>query len=308
MQKPQTLAAFQEQYLNLIPAPVQAEMSRFNVFRLADVAEAETKCSSYGRRQFFKISLLSGSSTYHYADRSIRVERNALVFSNPLVPYHWDFHGEKQAAVFCVFTDAFLPRFASMPLAESPVFRPGGQPVFALTDSQYQAMAAIFEHMIAELQADYAFKYDVLRNAVRDLLHGAHRLQPVAAGPVPVTAASRLATLFLELLERQYPIEAPEQRVRLRFPLEFARQLTVHVNHLNKVLKDITGQTTSALIAARLTQEAKVLLMHTQWSVSEIAWCLGFEELSHFTNFFKKNAQVTPISFRRDSRPFSGII
>jgi AraC family transcriptional activator of pobA len=34
----------------------------------------------------------------------------------------------------------------------------------------------------------------------------------------------------------------------------------VHVNHLNKVLKDSTGRTTTDLIGRGLAQEAKVLL------------------------------------------------
>ena len=305
MLKTQTIQDFYQRCLNLIPEPVLLGMGHFNVFRLEDVAEAETKCSSFGRKQFYKISLLPGPSTYHYADKSIRVERNALVFSNPQVPYHWEFHEAKQAALFCVFTEDFLPRVASLPLPEIPVFRPGGQAVFQLTDGQYQLMANVFVKMLEELDSDYVFKYDVLRNATLDLVHRALRLQPAATSPPPANAAARIAVLFLELLERQFPIVVPEQRVRLRFPVDFADQLSLHVNHLNKALKGTTGQTTSALLAARFTQEAKVLLTHTQWNVSEIAWCLGFEELPHFINFFKKNVGATPSAIRRNNLIFA---
>jgi AraC-like DNA-binding protein len=88
------------------------------------------------------------------------------------------------------------------------------------------------------------------------------------------------------------------QQVKFRSPTEFASQLAVHVNHLNRALKEVTGKTTSQLIAERIVQEARALLKHTDWNISEIAWCLGFEELPHFINFFKKNAQITPKSFR----------
>ena len=102
----------------------------------------------------------------------------------------------------------------------------------------------------------------------------------------------------MELLERRFPIESTLQQVGLRSPLDFAGQLGVHVNHLNRALKETTGKTTSQLIAERVTQEARALLKHTDWNISEIAWCLGFEELSNFTNFFKKNAASSPGSFR----------
>jgi len=298
METAQTIEDFYQAHLGLLPASIQQQIGHFNVFRWDDLGEGKTKCSSYGRKQFYKISLLSGSNTYHYADKSVRIEKNALIFSNPLVPYHWELHDEEQRGMFCLFTEAFLPRLGSLALPEYPVFQPGGQSVFQLTDAHYQAMETVFTRMAADMAADYVFKYDALRNATLELIHMALRLQPAAALHQHTNAAARIAALFGELLERQFPIESPGQRVQLRFPVEFADQLAIHVNHLNKALKDTTGHTTSALLAARLTQEARALLKHTRWSVSEIAWCLGFEELPHFINFFKKNAQATPKTFR----------
>ena len=298
MEKAQTIEDFYRTHLTLLPPAYQQAVGHFNVHRWADLGEGKARCSSYGRQQFYKITLISGRNTYHYAGQSMHIEKNALIFSNPQVPYHWEQHDQEQSGMFCLFTEAFLHPLPARALAEYPVFRPGGQVVFQLTDAQYQALDLVFKNMVAELESSYAFKYDVLRNATLDLIHAAQRWQPAAALPPPPSAAGRIAALFVEVLERQFPIESPGQRVRLRFPVEFAEQLAIHVNHLNKALKETTGHTTSALLAARLTQEAKALLKHTRWSVSEIAWCLGFEELPHFINFFKKNAQATPKAFR----------
>lgn len=256
-------------------------------------------CAAYGRKQFYKISLLSGGNTYHYANQSVRLDKNVLLFNNPLVPYHWEQPDEDQHGIFCLFTEAFLPRPATLALSHYAVFQPGQQSVFQLTDAQYQALEAVFAKMEAELASDYAFKYDLLRHATLELVHAALRLQPPVATRRQAPAAARIAALFAELLERQFPIESPRQRVRLRFPAAFANQLALHVNHLNKALREATGHTTSALLAARYTQEAQALLKHTRWTVSEIAWCLGFEELPHFINFFQKNAHTTPLAFRR---------
>ncbi len=67
---------------------------------------------------------------------------------------------------------------------------------------------------------------------------------------------------------------------------------------LNKVLKENTGKTTTDLISHRLMQEAKILLKQTNWTVSEIAYGLGFDEVAHFSNFFKKQTAVAPLAFR----------
>jgi AraC family transcriptional activator of pobA len=101
-----------------------------------------------------------------------------------------------------------------------------------------------------------------------------------------------------ELLERQFPIEDIRQRVQLRSAADFAAQLAIHVNYLNKTVKETTEKTTTDIIAERVLQEAKILLRNTSWNVSEIAYALGFKEVTNFNNFFKKKSGVSPTVFR----------
>jgi AraC-like DNA-binding protein len=70
------------------------------------------------------------------------------------------------------------------------------------------------------------------------------------------------------------------------------------VNHLNKVLKEASGSTTTEIISKRLIQEAKMLLKQTHWSVADIAYSLGFDDLAHFSNYFKKQTSLAPLAFR----------
>jgi len=111
-------------------------------------------------------------------------------------------------------------------------------------------------------------------------------------------ANTRIASLFVELLERQFPIESSAQTMHLRSPADFATHLSVHINHLNRALKEVTGQTTSQSIAGRIVRESVTLLKHTDWNIAEIGYCLGFEEPSHFISFFKKNTGQTPKAYR----------
>ncbi len=155
--------------------------------------------------------------------------------------------------------------------------------------------------MLQEIASDYQYKYDVLRNLVSELIHTALKLRPARLSANHVsgtTAADRITAMFLELIERQFPIESTMQRIQCRTPGEFAAQLNVHINHLNKVLKETSGKTTSRIIAERIAIEARAMLKHTNWHISEIAWCLGFDDPSHFIKFFKKSTQTTPHAFR----------
>ncbi|HEY3403246.1 MAG TPA: helix-turn-helix transcriptional regulator, partial [Ohtaekwangia sp.] len=142
------------------------------------------------------------------------------------------------------------------------------------------------------------FKYDLLRNYVLELVHYGQKLQPLQSSQPHINASTRIFTLFIELLERQFPIENTTQVLPLKTAKDFADSLKVHVNHLNKVLKETTGKTTTEVIASRLSQEAKILLKQTTWNVSEIAYSLGFEEVAHFSNFFKKHTNLSPAAFR----------
>ena len=131
------------------------------------------------------------------------------------------------------------------------------------------------------------------------MLHYALKLEPsLTLTNQPVNASQRISMLFMELLERQFPIDESHQNIDLRSASEYANRLNVHINHLNRAIKENTGKTTTQLIAERILQESKVLLKHTPWNVSEIAYSLGFKEVTHFNNFFKKHVHQSPLKFR----------
>ena len=253
----------------------------------------------YNRRAYYKISLISGRNRAEYADKVIDIEKNALLFATPRVPYHWLPQDFNQSGYFCVFTDEFLiPAKSGVVLDDLPIFKAGGYPVFQLSDEDTAEIGAIFKKMYKELATDYAYKYDLLRNYVVELIHYGQKLQPLAALNPAQNASARVTSLFIELLERQFPIESPHQKLNLRTAKDYADRLAVHVNHLNKVLKENMGKTTTAIIGNRVIQEAKILLKQTDWNISEIAYCLGFDEVAHFSNFFKKQTALAPLRFR----------
>jgi AraC-like DNA-binding protein len=298
MEKTQSIQGFYDYYNSLVPHNIKEEVGHFNVFALEDLGEAKTKCSSFGRKEFFKVSLMKGRNKYHYGDQVAHIEKYALVFANPQTPYHWEPEDEDQSGTFCIFTPDFFHHSAALHLQEYPVFKDINYSVLKLTEEQYEKFSVLFSNMIGEIDSDYYYKYDVLRNMVLDIVHAALKIQSVAIRKQAISGSERISSQFVELLERQFPIESPTQRLQMRFAMDFSQALRVHVNHLNKAIKETSGKTTTTIISERIIQEAKILLKHTQWSISEIAWSLGFEELPHLINFFKKNTGLTPKLYR----------
>jgi AraC family transcriptional activator of pobA len=279
---------------------VNDEIGHFNVFNIASVTKRfrETKVMPYNRRAYYKISLINGRNRAEYADKVIDIKKHALLFASPRVPYNYVPLDEDQSGSFCIFTREFLASSRTNGIDDLPVFKPGGYPVFLLNKTQAKEVSAIFAKMFNELSSDYAYKYELIKNYVIELIHYGQKLQPDVDSYSSHNAAARVTGLFIELLERQFPITSPQQQLSLRTAKDYADRLAVHVNHLNKVLKENTGKTTTDVIGQRISQEAKILLKQTDWNVSEIAFVLGFEEIAHFSNFFKKQVGTSPLAFR----------
>ena len=299
--KTTSLEEFYQKVSELVPEGISKEIGHFNVFNMEELMErlGDKPEMPYNRRAFYKISLIRGRNKAEYADKVIEIEKAALLFATPRIPYHYVPYDTNQSGYFCIFTDEFLaPAKSGVVLDELPIFRAGGYPIFEISDEEGDEMTAIFKKMQKEMVSDYAYKYDLLRNYVVELIHIGQKLQPATALYPSHTASARVSSLFVELLERQFPIESPHQKLRLRTAKDYADTLSIHVNHLNKVLKENTGKTTTEIITARLIQEAKILLKQTDWNISEIAYSLGFEEIAHFSNFFRKQTTLSPLAFR----------
>jgi AraC-like DNA-binding protein len=284
-----------------LPEGLSREIGHFNVFETEKVIfqDAARTVMPYTRRNYYKISWLRGRSRVEYADKVIEVERDGLLYATPKIPYHWIPQDGSQTGMFCIFTSDFLARQKSgVILADLPIFQPGQVPVFQLSPQEVAEMESIFRKMLRELSSDYAYKYDLLRTLVLELIHYGQKLQPLSALQTTPNASHRISALFIELLERQFPLESTGQRLSLRTAKDYAHRLAVHVNHLNKVLKEVTGRTTTEIIAARMEQEAKILLRQTDWAVADIAYSLGFDEPAHFSHFFKRQTGLTPMAFR----------
>ena len=297
MEKIESIEEFYKRKFDWMPDNIKNEIGHFNMFVHEPIEPGKTKTLPYKRRDFYKIMLVVGDIDMLYADKVISIEKQALFFSNPQIPYQCQNLERIENGFYCIFNQHFFHQFGN--LNQYSVFQPNGNHVFDLTDTQVEEIRAIYRKMFEEINSTYLHKYDVLRNLVFELLHYAMKMQPVTNfSQQPINASQRISTLFLELLERQFPIDENHPSVNLRTASDFANQLNVHVNHLNRAVKETTQKTTSQIIAERILQESKILLKHSNWNIAEIAYALGFTEVTHFNNFFKKHTQMSPSKFR----------
>lgn len=298
MERSESLEEFYRRKFNWLPEDLKKGIGHVNIFRIQPDFDSPGKSIPYRRRDFYKLMLVKGQSRVHYADRVYEVKKQALSFSNPMVPYKWDSNHAQLEGVYCIFNPHFFVDFANIQRYE--VFQPNGTHVFELTDEEAFEVENIFEKIETEFNSEYKYKFDVIRNQLMELVHFGMKLQPANLQIEHKGNASlRITSIFLELLERQFPIDQSHKSISIRTPADFAAQLNVHVNHLNRAVKEMTEKTTSQLIADRILKEAKILLRNSPWNVSEIAYSLGFSEVPHFNNFFKKHTAKSPTQYRK---------
>jgi len=267
-------------------------------FKIRVVSHQHKAATAYIRRDFYKITLFKGVSKLHYADYGILVDKPALVFSNPLVPYAWEQISDRWSGYYCLFTEDFINVYDRnhFSLQDSPLFKIGGNPVCFLNESQLASVETLFAKMMEEDAGKYQHKHDVLRNYVNLVIHEALKMQPAIPASRSSSAAVRITMAFMELMEKQFPIQSPSQALQLRTAGDYAKSLAVHVNHLNHAVREVTGKATTVHIKDRIIAEAKLLLRNTDWNIADIAYGLGFDYPAYFNNFFKKQTGMTPRS------------
>jgi AraC family transcriptional activator of pobA len=294
----ETLPEFYQRTHQQMPAELlsKANVSHFNVKERICL----TKQTPYNRRDYYKISLIIGDGMHKAADKDILIKNGGIIFYNPAVPSAYQKMSDSQSGYYCLFNDTFLLNTIRQDIRyRSALFNPAVPAVIPLNAGQSDRFIHMYKEMEALLASQYLYKYDMIRSLLQMMILEGIRLQ----GPVQQDNSNdRLIARFFGVLNQQFPVDSPENPLRFLTPAAYADQLHVHVNYLNNVVKKATGKTTREIIHERIVEEAKTLLLNTDWDAAQIAYTLGFEYPSHFNKYFKQNTRTTPLLFREHWR------
>ncbi|CAD0004132.1 helix-turn-helix domain-containing protein [Flavobacterium salmonis] len=274
-----------------------------NDFKAFKIENLDTYTPSFGRKDLYRICLVDGKSTVHFRDKSITINGMYLFFGNINTPYSWETESE-QIGYSCLFTENFLKVAGYLDNTELiSIFNIEKVPVYEVIEDKEKAnIQFIFERILEESKGQYLKRKDMVRNFISILIHEALKLNSNGDNPaafISKKASERISSKFLNLLNEQFPIEDKNRILPFKTAAEFARQLNVHPNYLNRLVKRETGKTILKIINERIVTEAKILLLHTDWTITEIACTLGFEYTSYFDNVFKKTTGLNPKLFRK---------
>jgi AraC-like DNA-binding protein len=159
-------------------------------------------------------------------------------------------------------------------------------------------MLTAVERMTGEFSNNYPGKEEILRGLLKIFLIYLNRHQAVQRQQLFYLNPSGLASRFFSLLEKNF--------VNRKLVSDYAHDLSVTPNYLNETVKKASGFSASYHIQQRIILEAKRKAAHVSKSMKEIAYDLGFDDISHFSKYFKKASGISFSTFKKEiSRQFS---
>ncbi|MGC4038471.1 MAG: helix-turn-helix domain-containing protein [Chitinophagaceae bacterium] len=117
---------------------------------------------------------------------------------------------------------------------------------------------------------------------------------------IPATAATRngeVVRQFIGLLDKHFKEK--------KMVADYAQSLSLSPNYLNEIVKKFTGHSAGYHIRQRIILEAKRMLFYSDTCRKEIAYSLGFNDMAHFSKFFKAATGRNFTDFKKEKAMFS---
>jgi AraC family transcriptional regulator, transcriptional activator of pobA len=241
------------------------------------------------RHTFYEIIWITQGTGMHYIDfDEYPIQPGTLFFISPGEVHFMKLPSDIQGFTL-LFTDDFFALVAStyQILNAVPFFVPGDHTAcLRPTSTKGSDITQLFCHIEDEFQSTQLNRAQMLNAYLHILLITSSRIVHQSA----TLTNSPLTQAFLASLDTYF---CQKKQVK-----DYADLLAVTPKYLNDVIKQNSGQTAGVLIRNRILLEAKRMLLHSNYSIADIAAHLQFDDLSYFCRFFKRLTGQSPAAFR----------
>lgn len=267
-------------------------------FEIVDLSELYTKSkqilTQFHRSGFYHIIWFEDCNVTHLVDfQPINIRHNSLLFLNKDVVHRFD-EKEKVKGKVLLFTDGFFCKSENDInfLRQTVLFNDLLEVSLVNTESHSTQFHTLLKLMIDEIQVvKDQFQGEILHNLLYNFLLFAERerrkqhFTKIKKGP-----DLDYVMLFKDLVEIDF-----KSQKQVTY---YTKKIIITEKRLNKATTKTLGKTAKEIIDDRILLEAKRILAHTNESIKEIGYYLGFEEPTNFIKYFKKHTSITPTEFR----------
>ena len=246
------------------------------------------------KKDFYFIALVNnaGKTKITYDQTSVTELNSFLVFQTPGLLYSF-FRDNKASGYLLYFKKEAFSFFKRDFEKEFPFFDLLHTNFFKINQSRFNEFAPLFEELFSAYEAANDKQHTVASLKLLALLY---QLKDFTAAFNQweqgfTTPQQTLLKKFIQLVNNYY--------LEKRTIEEYAELLHITPNHLSQSIKAASGKNALAFINDRIMTEAKSLILYTDFDMAQIAWQLNFSDPANFGKFFKRQAGITPLEFRR---------
>ena len=282
--------------------PINQE-AEFTIHSLLDLHDTASYKSPVFRANYYSfVFIKEGRGNYTIDHQTFEYTGRTVYFTNPGHLKGFEYY-ELQDAHLITLSESFLKNHVHKDVFDQfPFLLAETIPPQQFNQEGFAEIELLYQQILREYQGQSIHKFNIIGNLfvvillkLKELFWGDY--QPLDEGD----RSSSIVKTFKTLLERHYQ-DLAEGKAQYQFKAkDYAKALSIHPSYLSTVIKTKTGHSVSRWISTKTMNQAKALLSHSNRSIKEISYQLGFAETAHFSNFFKKHAGVPPSQFKTGS-------
>ena len=269
----------------------------FRISRMEDIWDARGGAADEPHRHdYYTVLMVKRSSGTHHIDfRAYPMNGKQVFFVNP-EQVHQVVEEERSEGFAILFSCDFLNRNNIPPsfIDDLNLFNDhNSSPPLHLNDQESEKLVRICEQMVEVCNTSINFSDQAVASLLQLFLINCNNYCTLPQEDTQTReAGNTILRQFKEMVNSHY--------FHWHSASEYANELNVTTDHLNRVVRLLTGKTLKGYIHARILVGAKRLLYFSDQSLKEISYDLGFSEPANFSAFFKKQTGLSPSEFRKN--------
>jgi len=304
MQKEQKLVfnGLKEQYEYFgLPVDTIDSSTDFTVHNLRDIHDTVPYKSLVFRANFFSfVFVKDANGRYTTDDLAFDTEPGTIYFTNPGHFKSYEWHRINDVYLITL-SESFLKENVHAHIFEEfPFLLAETVPPRILPTEKFAEFDVLYQQILKEYMSGSSYRNKIIGNLFVVILlkikaYFWEDYNPIYEG----NRSSQIVKTFKRALEKHYR-DMSKGLIDKPFRVqEYAASQHLHANYLSSVIKTKTGKSISTWIAEKTITEAKSMLQNSDVSIKEIAYLLGFAESTHFSNYFKKHTNLSPVLYRK---------
>ncbi|TNE73362.1 AraC family transcriptional regulator [bacterium] len=280
-----------------LPITQQADFSLHELHKIH--TKVPYKSPVFRANYYSFVFIKSGTGSYTTDEQTFNYISKTIYFTNPGHIKAFAFT-EMNEVYLVTMNERFLKQnvhkdiFDEFPFLLAETVRPQ-----FLSDEKFAEFELLYKQVLDAYNSDSEFKFKIIGNLFVIIL--LKLKEGFWADYEPLgdeNRGSQIVRTFKEHLEHHFRDLSDGQITHQFQAKDFAELQHLNASYLTTVIKSKTGKSITSWINEKALAQAQALLAHTNESVKEIGYRLGYADTAHFSKFFKKQSGQSPTEFR----------